>query len=195
MGTDRSIVVYFDTEAQLEVVRQALGTNARYFAGLAEGEAGPDAIAKLISAGLTIDAGDPAGPGNRPTPELVTAIALQESAASGLGTMQAMDSERAIKARSLANRSFLRLDDTGVQGALEQYRTAPDRAPGARAGRTLTHLVGAAAGGVVSAAGLLVVLQQLGSVDPVVGTALVGLGIGAVGGFSLGMLRLVLGRG
>jgi len=149
----RRAVVYFDSQQEEALARAALGKDARYFAGLAEGELESKQFHTLLDAGLTVEVVHTDGPGNQPTPESVLARALNLSA-DDLGGAETGAAP-------------------GPADGSEPRAARATRALPAQAARPAAFplLLRGMVSGLIFSVGILIVLQQLGVVDPTIASA------------------------
>lgn len=162
MATRRA-VAYFAGKDEEEKVRSVMGKAGRYYAGLAEGELDPAQFRQLLDAGIAVEPAVTRGPGTQPT--LERAAALED--ASEIGDGSEIDQVSTAAADSV-------------------------RAPAARAPSALSLLVRALLGGLLSALGVLILLQQLNAIDPTPATAIIGLTAAAL--FAIVLTGLALAR-
>jgi len=162
MATRRA-VVYFGGKDEEEKVRSVMGKAGRYYAGLAEGELDSAQFQALLDAGIAVEPAVTRGPGTQPTVERAAATEV----ASEIGDGSEFDQGRAVAADSV-------------------------RAPAATAPSAVALLIRALLGGLLSALGVLILLQQLNAIDPTPRTAIIGLTAAAL--FAIGLTGLALMR-
>jgi hypothetical protein len=161
------VVAYFHGPDQFVAVRDALGPDATFHEGMAEGEMPLYGVAGLVAAGVTVERLATEGPGTEPTPEFAAAEAQRAAAADAAVAERTVHSDE---------------PEAGDRAA------TPSRVGSVRS------FVGAILGALVSALGVLVLLQQLGSVDPTAQTAVSTLAAGALVAAIAVVVRLLIGR-
>ena len=162
MATRRA-VVYFAGKDEEEKVRSVMGSAGRYYIGQAEGELDSAQFRQLLDAGIAVEPTVTQGPGTQPTVE--RSAALEE--ASEVGSGSELDRGSAVAADSL-------------------------HVPAGSTPSAVALLIRALLGGLLSAVGVLILLQQLNAIDPTPRTAIIGLTAAAF--FAIGLTGLALMR-